>query len=136
MEGPRSLLSCFLGPQDLCRELHEKVEIVDEERYDIEAKCNHNTREVGGRTGWFLLETPSQWQLWPLWGCVMDQAELGCGTGTRDISGLVFALQGTTQSKIHPCPRELKLSSGSTERFLTLLVTPVGLRASHGTAAT
>ncbi|NXR07864.1 TNNI1 protein, partial [Semnornis frantzii] len=32
--------------QDLCRELHEKVEIVDEERYDIEAKCNHNTREL------------------------------------------------------------------------------------------
>ncbi|XP_064029509.1 troponin I, slow skeletal muscle [Pogoniulus pusillus] len=32
--------------QDLCRELHEKVEIVDEERYDIEAKCNHNTREI------------------------------------------------------------------------------------------
>ncbi|XP_015685745.1 troponin I, slow skeletal muscle-like, partial [Protobothrops mucrosquamatus] len=30
---------------DLCRELHEKVEIVDEERYDFEAKCNHNTRE-------------------------------------------------------------------------------------------
>lgn len=40
-----------LGPQDLCRELHEKVEIVDEERYDIEAKCNHNTREVGSRMG-------------------------------------------------------------------------------------
>lgn len=40
-----------LGPQDLCRELHEKVEIVDEERYDIEAKCNHNTREVGNRMG-------------------------------------------------------------------------------------
>ena len=43
------------GPQDLCRELHEKVEIVDEERYDIEAKCNHNTREVGGRMGCLLL---------------------------------------------------------------------------------
>jgi len=43
-----------LGPQDLCRELHEKVEIVDEERYDIEAKCNHNTREVGGRMGCLL----------------------------------------------------------------------------------
>lgn len=107
---------------------------MDEERYDIEAKCNHNTREVGGRTGWFLLETPSQ--LWPQWGCFMDQAELGCGTGTRVISGLVFALQGTTQSKVHPCPRELKLSLGSTERFLALLVTPVGLGASHGTAAT
>ncbi|KAL1775083.1 troponin I, slow skeletal muscle [Sigmodon hispidus] len=32
--------------QDLCRELHAKVEVVDEERYDIEAKCLHNTREI------------------------------------------------------------------------------------------
>uniref|UniRef100_A0ACB8F5R0 Troponin I, slow skeletal muscle n=1 Tax=Sphaerodactylus townsendi TaxID=933632 RepID=A0ACB8F5R0_9SAUR len=32
--------------QDLCRELHEKIDVVDEERYDIEAKCNHNTREI------------------------------------------------------------------------------------------
>ncbi|KAL8179203.1 UNVERIFIED_CONTAM: Troponin I, slow skeletal muscle [Gekko kuhli] len=31
---------------DLCRELHEKIEVVDEERYDIEAKCNHNMREI------------------------------------------------------------------------------------------
>nr|XP_003220616.2 PREDICTED: troponin I, slow skeletal muscle isoform X1 [Anolis carolinensis] len=36
----------FAQLQDLCRELHEKVDIVDEERYDIEAKCNHNTREI------------------------------------------------------------------------------------------
>lgn len=48
----------FSCPQDLCRELHEKVEIVDEERYDIEAKCNHNTREVGGRTGWSFCKLP------------------------------------------------------------------------------
>lgn len=46
-------------PQDLCRDLHTKVAVVDEERYDIEAKCLHNTREVSlqeGRgmasTGW------------------------------------------------------------------------------------
>lgn len=32
--------------QDLCRELHEKVDVVDEERYDIEAKVMLNTREV------------------------------------------------------------------------------------------
>ncbi|KAF6073745.1 troponin I1, slow skeletal type [Phyllostomus discolor] len=32
--------------QDLCRELHAKSETVDEERYDIEAKCAHNTREI------------------------------------------------------------------------------------------
>lgn len=40
-----------LLPQDLCRELHAKVEVVDEERYDIEAKCLHNTREVSAREG-------------------------------------------------------------------------------------
>ncbi|XP_054939824.1 troponin I, slow skeletal muscle [Physeter macrocephalus] len=32
--------------RDLCRDLHAKVEVVDEERYDIEAKCLHNTREI------------------------------------------------------------------------------------------
>ncbi|XP_062975737.1 troponin I, slow skeletal muscle [Elgaria multicarinata webbii] len=36
----------FAQLQDLCRELHEKVDVVDEERYDIEAKCTHNTREI------------------------------------------------------------------------------------------
>ncbi|KAJ6661058.1 hypothetical protein lerEdw1_016859 [Lerista edwardsae] len=36
----------FAQLQDLCRELAEKVDIVDEERYDIEAKCNHNMREI------------------------------------------------------------------------------------------
>lgn len=38
-------------PQDLCRDLHTKVEMVDEERYDIEAKCLHNTREVSPGRG-------------------------------------------------------------------------------------
>lgn len=32
--------------QELCRELHAKIDVVDEERYDIEAKVLHNTREV------------------------------------------------------------------------------------------
>ncbi|XP_059509411.1 troponin I, slow skeletal muscle isoform X1 [Stegostoma tigrinum] len=32
--------------QELCQELHEKVHLVDEERYDIEAKVIHNTREI------------------------------------------------------------------------------------------
>uniref|UniRef100_A0A7N6B5I3 Troponin I type 1b (skeletal, slow) n=1 Tax=Anabas testudineus TaxID=64144 RepID=A0A7N6B5I3_ANATE len=30
----------------LCDELHAKIDVVDEERYDIEAKVLHNTREV------------------------------------------------------------------------------------------
>ncbi|KAK1796398.1 hypothetical protein P4O66_009447 [Electrophorus voltai] len=32
--------------QELCRELHAKIDMVDEERYDIEAKVLHNTREI------------------------------------------------------------------------------------------
>nr|XP_040050413.1 troponin I, slow skeletal muscle [Gasterosteus aculeatus aculeatus]XP_040050414.1 troponin I, slow skeletal muscle [Gasterosteus aculeatus aculeatus] len=32
--------------QDLCRELHSKIDVVDEERYDIEAKVMLNTREI------------------------------------------------------------------------------------------
>ncbi|XP_061592044.1 troponin I, slow skeletal muscle isoform X2 [Cololabis saira] len=32
--------------QDLCRELHAKVDVVDEERYNIEAKVMLNTREI------------------------------------------------------------------------------------------
>ncbi|XP_043932073.1 troponin I, slow skeletal muscle [Protopterus annectens] len=36
----------FAQLQELCRELHDKIEIVDEERYDIEAKVIHNTREI------------------------------------------------------------------------------------------
>ncbi|XP_035244983.1 troponin I, slow skeletal muscle-like [Anguilla anguilla] len=36
----------FAELQDLCRELHAKIDVVDEERYDIEAKVLHNTREI------------------------------------------------------------------------------------------
>ncbi|XP_033888139.2 troponin I, slow skeletal muscle-like [Acipenser ruthenus] len=32
--------------QKLCTELHTKIEVVDEERYDIEVKVNKNAREI------------------------------------------------------------------------------------------
>uniref|UniRef100_A0A8C3A456 Troponin I type 1b (skeletal, slow) n=1 Tax=Cyclopterus lumpus TaxID=8103 RepID=A0A8C3A456_CYCLU len=32
--------------QRLCEELHAKIDAVDDERYDIEAKVSHNTREI------------------------------------------------------------------------------------------
>ncbi|XP_068568624.1 troponin I, slow skeletal muscle-like [Cebidichthys violaceus] len=32
--------------QALCEELHAKIDVVDEERYDIQAKVSHNTREI------------------------------------------------------------------------------------------
>lgn len=34
--------------QDLCRQLHARVDKVDEERYDVEAKVTKNITEVGG----------------------------------------------------------------------------------------
>lgn len=75
--SPSSPLSCCGStPQDLCRELHAKVEVVDEERYDIEAKCLHNTREVGpGGGGWDRLG----WLGWALvWlSCVYGAWEAG-----------------------------------------------------------
>ncbi|KAI1893062.1 hypothetical protein AGOR_G00140010 [Albula goreensis] len=36
----------FAELQELCRELHAKIDVVDEERYDIEAKVMLNTREI------------------------------------------------------------------------------------------
>lgn len=33
-------------PQALCRELHHKIDVVDEERYDIEVKVAKNNKEV------------------------------------------------------------------------------------------
>ncbi|KAJ8259621.1 hypothetical protein GJAV_G00171540 [Gymnothorax javanicus] len=36
----------FAELQELCQELHAKIDVVDEERYDIEAKVQHNTREI------------------------------------------------------------------------------------------
>ncbi|XP_007252904.2 troponin I, slow skeletal muscle, partial [Astyanax mexicanus] len=32
--------------QTLCRELHQKIDVVDEERYDIESKVNKNEKEL------------------------------------------------------------------------------------------
>ncbi|XP_023271976.1 troponin I, slow skeletal muscle-like [Seriola lalandi dorsalis] len=37
---------CSTICKTLCEELHAKIDVVDEERYDIEAKVLHNTREI------------------------------------------------------------------------------------------
>ena len=33
-------------PQALCKDLHHKIDVVDEDRYDIEAKVSKNSKEV------------------------------------------------------------------------------------------
>lgn len=56
--GNTSVFYClsFGNVQDLCRELHAKIDVVDEERYDIEAKVMLNTREV---TAWTIVSVIS-----------------------------------------------------------------------------
>lgn len=80
-----------LFPQDLCRELHAKVEVVDEERYDIEAKCLHNTREVSPREGGRRLG--QCWAGWTLCGPACQHEDLAfhsspvgriCSMGGKD----------------------------------------------------
>lgn len=34
--------------QDLCKDLHHKIDVVDEERYDIGLKVSNNDKEVSG----------------------------------------------------------------------------------------
>lgn len=40
------LKSVFYCLQDLCRDLHHKIDVVDEERYDIGLKVSKNDKEV------------------------------------------------------------------------------------------
>lgn len=36
------------SPQNLCKQLHSKIEVVDEERYDCESKVKKHNNDVGG----------------------------------------------------------------------------------------
>lgn len=36
----------FFSLQDLCKELHRKIDVVDEARYDMEVKVSKNDQEV------------------------------------------------------------------------------------------
>lgn len=42
-----SVIKCFLHyGQDLCKELHQKIDAVDEERYDLSVKVSKSEKEV------------------------------------------------------------------------------------------
>lgn len=45
-------------PQNLCKELHQKIDVVDEERYDIDLKVTKNDTEVSGYTPLRTCVTP------------------------------------------------------------------------------
>lgn len=40
--------SLLTSPQNLCKQLHSKIEVVDEERYDCESKVKKHNNDVGG----------------------------------------------------------------------------------------
>lgn len=54
--------------QNLCKELHRKIDVVDEERYDIAAKVNKNEKEV--ITG-LTLHSNAQKNIGQRWICVL-----------------------------------------------------------------
>lgn len=37
----------LLPPQNLCKQLHSKIDVVDEERYDCESKVKKHNNDVG-----------------------------------------------------------------------------------------
>lgn len=41
-----TISDAFLSLQELCRELHQKIDVTDEARYDIELKVSKNEKEV------------------------------------------------------------------------------------------
>ncbi|XP_041075320.1 troponin I, fast skeletal muscle-like [Polyodon spathula] len=43
---PLSMGSGLKELQDLCKELHAKIDVADEERYDMESKAKKNTKEI------------------------------------------------------------------------------------------
>ncbi|XP_058638019.1 troponin I type 2b (skeletal, fast), tandem duplicate 2 isoform X2 [Onychostoma macrolepis] len=43
---PLSLPGSVQGLQDLCRELHQKIDVVDEERYDLSVKVTKSEKEI------------------------------------------------------------------------------------------
>lgn len=38
-------------PQELCKQLHAKIDAAEEEKYDMEIKVQKSTKEVRGRAG-------------------------------------------------------------------------------------
>jgi hypothetical protein len=36
----------LISPQEFLKELHHKIDVIDEERYDLENKVNKSTKEV------------------------------------------------------------------------------------------
>ncbi|KAK3558485.1 hypothetical protein QTP86_018137 [Hemibagrus guttatus] len=43
---PLSLPSGLQALQDVCKELHHKIDVIDEERYDLESKVDKSSKEI------------------------------------------------------------------------------------------
>lgn len=92
---------CDLLLQNLCKELHQKIDVVDEERYDINAKVVKNDMEVGRRSQPALLNE-QEVKNTPNTHCVESSTDNCNGfvcltvfnTKIQDLSGKIFELKG------------------------------------------
>lgn len=41
-----------LSTQELCKQLHAKIDVAEEEKYDMEVKVQKSSKEVRGRSQW------------------------------------------------------------------------------------
>lgn len=42
-----------LPTQELCKQLHAKIDVAEEEKYDMEVKVQKSSKEVRGRSPWW-----------------------------------------------------------------------------------
>lgn len=77
--------------QNLCKELHQKIDVVDEERYDINAKVVKNDMEVGGKSQ-LHKHTPVEGFIHNCYGCLCLFVILFLKI--QDLSGKIFELKG------------------------------------------
>lgn len=55
-------------PQELCKQLHAKIDKAEEEKYDMEMKVQKSTKEVrGGQAGDTGGGAPQPGGVWPRW---------------------------------------------------------------------
>lgn len=45
-------LTHCLPTQELCKQLHAKIDVAEEEKYDMEVKVQKSSKEVRGRSQW------------------------------------------------------------------------------------
>lgn len=87
----------FIRLQALCKELHQKIDVVDEERYDIELKVGKNNKEVRR-----LDSASARWCSQHIWNVAHFLAQI------ETLSQKIFELKGKMK---RPALKRVKISA-------------------------